>query len=231
MEAALKSHPEVATTPGLPAKLTTLSSKIEEIKSLVQTQTQPIQASTAKRDQRLEEMTGTTLEIAGFVTSLAREQNLPDLLRTVDVAPGFRRARRAYRLGLAQRVLEAAQGVLAQLATYGVTEETMTAFEARIQSADEGLAIPRSTVVAKKAATLKLASVFEEVDVLLEDHLDRLVFPLRNTHVEFYAVYRAARAIVDRRGGRRATGEAETPTPEATTSASAGATTMETAAA
>lgn len=210
VEAALQANPEIESVPGLPAKLAMLSARMGEIKSLANTQTQPIQAGTARRDQLLEEMTGTTLEIAGFITSIAREQNLPDLLRTVDVGPGFRRARRAHRLVLAQRVFEAAQTVLPHFGSYGVGAETLAAFQAQIVAADKGLTIPRSTIVAKKGATVKLAGLFDEVDVLLKDHIDRLVFPLRKARVEFYASYLAARSVVDRPGGRGAPKEAPT---------------------
>ena len=211
VEAALKANPEIANVPGLPAKLTRLSAKMGEIKSLAKTQTQPIQAGTARRDQLLEEMTGMTMEIAGFVTSLAREQDLPELARTVAVGRGFQRVRPAHRVVIAQRVIEAARTVLPDLGDYGVTEETLTTFQARLKAADEGLTIPRSTVVAKKAATVKLVALYNEVDGLLRDQIDRLVFPLRKTSVEFYAAYRSARSIVDRPGVRKAATEETTP--------------------
>lgn len=211
VEAALKANPEIASVPSLPAKLTRLSAKMGEIKSLAKTQTQPIQAGTARRDQLLEEMTGMTLEIAGFVTSIAHEQDLPELARTVAIGRGFRRVRRAHRLVIAQCVLEAARTVLPALGDYGVTDETLTTFQTQIKVADEGLTIPRSTVVAKRAATVKLVALFNEVDGLLRDQIDRLVFPLRKTSVEFYAAYLAARSIVDRPGPRKTATEETTP--------------------
>jgi hypothetical protein len=213
VEALLTSAPEIANVPGLPGKVAVLSAKTGEIDSLAQTQTQPIQASTTKRDKLLEEMTEMTLDIAGFITTVAREQNLPELAELVIIGAGYRRMRRAHRLIIAQRVADAAQTVLPHLGSYGVTADTLASLREKIQVAGAGLTIPRSTTVVKKAATTKLAALFAEVDILLREQIDPLVFPLRKTQVEFYARYRAARSIVDRRGPRRGSRE------EASTSA------------
>lgn len=35
--------------------------------------------------------------------------------------------------------------------------------------------MPRSTIVVKRAATVKLAARFDEIDMLLDEHIDRLV--------------------------------------------------------
>lgn len=213
VEALLTSTPEIANVPGLPAKVAVLSSKTGEINSLAQTQTQPLQASTTKRDKLLKEMTEMTLDIAGYIKTVAREQNLPELAELVVIGAGYQRMRRAHRVIIAQRVADAAQTVLSHLGSYGVTADTLASLRAKIQIAGSGLTIPRSTTVVKKAATTKLAALFAEVDILLREQIDPLIFPLRKTEIEFYARYSAARSIVDRRGPRRGTRE------EASTSA------------
>lgn len=217
----LASAPEIANVPGLPGKVALLSAKTGEINSLAQTQMQPLQASTTKRDKLLEEMAEMTLDIAGFVKTVAREQNLPELAELVIIGAGYRRMRRAHRVIIAQRVADAAQTVLSHLANYGVTADTLDGLRARIQVAGAGLTIPRSTTVEKKAATTKLAVLFAEVDILLREQIDPLVFPLRKTQVELYARYRAARSIVDRRGPRRGSrGEASASPPVPLTTSS-----------
>ncbi|MBE2216490.1 MAG: hypothetical protein IAE82_21650 [Opitutaceae bacterium] len=211
VEAMLKALPEVEKQPGLPARLEQLSATIEEIKTLALTQTQPIRASMAQRDKLMEDMTDMTRQIAGFVASVATEHDLPSIRRTVTLGDTFRRLRRAHRLTVAERVLGAAREVLPQLAAMGVTAEILDVFEARIRAADEGVGYPRTTMVSKRSATVKLADLFRRVDTLLRDHIDALMFPVRKVDVKAYAAYRSARQIIDRRGSRSGSRGSKTP--------------------
>lgn len=211
VEAVLKALPEIEKQPGLPARLEQLSATIEEIKALALTQTQPIRASMAQRDKLMEGMIDMTRQIAGYVASVATEHDLPSIRRTVTLGRTFRRLRRAHQLTVAERVLGAAREVLPRLAAMGVTAETLDGFAARIRAADEGVGYPRTTMVSKRSATVKLADLFRRVDTLLRDHIDALMFPVRATDVKLYAAYRAARQIIDRRGSRSGSRSRETP--------------------
>lgn len=211
--AVLKAAPEVASVPGLPAKVATLSARMGEINRLATTQTQPIQLSTMERDLLFGTMTDSTLEIAGLIRTVAREQNLPLLAQAVQLGRGsFSRVRRSHRVWFAQRVLDAAQTVRLELEAHGVTAETLTALEAAIEAARGGVNRPRESVAVKKSATEQLAGLFAEVDALLDDEIDPMVFPLRKIHPGFHATYRAARIVVDLPGSQETTAP-ETPAP------------------
>ena len=187
-EALLQAHPEIANVPGLPERLEMLSAKVGEISSLAIKQTRPVDASTLGRDQRLREMVNLTLNIAGIIQTMARAQNLEELGRTVRVGPGvFQRLGAFDRVWLAQRIHDAGQTVLSQLAQYGVTAETLGTLQARIDAAGEALQHPRVAVATRSGATQQLASLVREVGGLLREEIDRLVFPLRETQPEFYA--------------------------------------------
>lgn len=209
-ERLLKATPEIDDVPGLPAKVARLSAKVGEINSLAKTQTQPIQVRTTERDLMLGAMTEMTLEIAGFVRTVARELQRPPLAQAVQVGVGsFRRARLSHRVWFAQRVLDAAQTVLPQLGTYGVTAETVATLQGLIQSATENVNLPRETVGVKKAATQQLVSLFADVDALLEEEIDPLVFPLRKTLPGFFSAFESARSVFDVPGTRQAEEEPE----------------------
>ena len=217
-EAVLQATPEIASVPGLPELLAVFSAKVGEINRLAKTQTQPIQPRTAERDGILDAMTDMTLQIAGYVRSVARETGTPQLAQDVRVGvASFRRARRSHRVWFAQRVLDAARGVLPQLGAYGVTAETLVTLEARIQAATQRVNLPRETVGAKRAATRRMAELFVEVEALLDDGIDALVYPLRLRHPEFHATYEAARLVVNRPGGRKADDTVAPPVPAAAT--------------
>jgi len=212
IEALLQATPEISSVTGLPEKVLMLRAKVAEINSLATTQTQPFRASALARDQRLDQMADQALEIAGLITTLARDIKAPQLAEAVEVGRGsFRRARRSHRQWFAQRVLDTAQSVLPQIAAYGVTAETLDALKARIDAAVAGMHAARGAAVDKVAATRRLVELFREVDELLDDKIDRLVFRLRKNLPDFNARYEAAREIVDRRGSRRFPGQVPTP--------------------
>jgi hypothetical protein len=212
-ESLLKASPMIiANAPGLPEKLTMLSARVDEINRLAKVQTQPVQVRTAERNRILDEMTDMTLEIAGFVRTVANELQLEQLALSVRVGIGsFRRARRSHRVWFAQRVADAAQSVIRNLGVYGVTAETLATLQERIDIATRRVNLPRETMDEKMAATKRLVSIFKEVDSMLENEIDPLVFPLRKANIEFHARYRATRSIINQPRSHAVT---STPAPE-----------------
>jgi len=67
----------------MPAKLTTLSTKLSELRTLAGTQTQPTEGQTASRDQMLDRLIDTTLEIAGAVGAHAHEHAIATALHSL----------------------------------------------------------------------------------------------------------------------------------------------------
>jgi hypothetical protein len=212
VEAVLQADPEIASVPGLPERLAVLSAKVGEISSLAIRQTQPTEAGTLSRDQRLSSMVEMALSIAGIIRTMARAQNLQDLGRTVKVAAGaFRRFNPFDRVWLAQRIHDAGQSVVSPLSAYGVTVEVLATLQARIDAAREALEQPRVSVVARRVATERIEVLVREGASLLQEEIDRLVFPLRDSRPEFYARYRAARSVVDLPGNREKDEEESAP--------------------
>jgi len=216
-EAVLRGNPEVASVPGLPERVEALSAKVGEINSLAIKQTQPTQASTLGRDQRIEEMVRMALGVAGVVQTMAHAGNLQELGRLVRADPGiFRRLSVFDRVWLARRIQEAAQAHLPELASYGVTAETLAALRSRIDVAEALLQQPRLSVVERRAATQQLDTRMREVEGLLKLEIDRLVLQLQEGQPGFYAAYVAARSVVDRRSGKREKDTTSEPASEAT---------------
>jgi len=219
-EAVLKANPEIVSVPGLPGKVAMLSARIGEIHELAQIQNQPLEVTTARRDRIFEELADAALAVAAAATSLAQDRGDGELLRAARVAPSeFSVPRRSRRVWLAQRVHDAAQGVLEHLAPYGVTEETLASLRVRIEAATAGIHLPRTAVTSRRAATQRLVALFREVDGLFKDGIDRLVLRLRKSQPQFYADYRAARQLVDWRGKRPAAEDPSSTPPQETPAA------------
>jgi hypothetical protein len=216
VKALLQVATETSGIAALPARLTAFVTQIAAIDELDRAQAMPIRGKVDDRNARLDELIDQTLELSGFAASYAREHGLHDLAERVSVSPvDFRRLRVTRRAGLAQQVHDAIEPVVAQLAAYGVTAETLAAHQAAIDVAASAVSEPRASVTAKRTATEAMARAFAEADALLETHIDPLLFPLRKTQPEFYAEYRARREV-ERAGATRAMEKPATPAAPAT---------------
>ena len=202
----------------LPAKLQLLITKIAQIYDLVAIQNQTTRGKTDRRNELLQGMIDLALDVASAVTAYADEQRLTELAKNVDFsASTFDRQRIAHRPILAQQIHDAAEPVIAELAPYSVTAETLADLQAQIGIVKAWLDQPRSVIRSRAAATAQLAEAFRFADGLLEKQIDRRLFPLRNTNPEFYADYQRARQIWEAPGTNGAT-PAPTPASDSTAS-------------
>ena len=209
-----EASPALAT---LPARLQLLESKVAQIYELAGLQQQKTEGRTARRDEVLRDMIDLTLDVAGAVLAHAGEHGLTELTQTLSGAtPGrFKRLRIPQRPIVAQQILETAGPVVAELAPYGVTAATLADLQARIELAKTWLDQPRDLIRAKAAATAQLAEVFRAADALLENQIDRMLFPFRKTHPDIYASYQRSRQVITLPRGRSTT----TDTPVASAAA------------
>ena len=185
----------------LAAKTALLITLLTQIDELVETQTRPLAGVLGARDQATNSAINLALGVAGPVRSYAVAHHDPELAALVDLAKrDFLQLRRGERPRLAQRVLDAAQPLAAELGAYGVTPALLDALHASIDTSDAAVDVPRTTAANKKAATAKLAAVFKEVDVLLKDEIDPMLAVLGLTDPEALARYRIAREVIHRPG-------------------------------
>lgn len=215
---ALLKSPQAPTAAltALPPKLEALGTKINQIAGLAATQALPTDGVVRNRDQVLADTRQLALEIAGAVLSYADEKQLKELAAKVQLTRSDFAGRKAVTVQLAQQVHDAAETAVPSLANYGVTAEALATLQLKIAEATATLSSPRSTIAARKAATERLPGMFKEVDTLLENQIDPLLRPLEKTNAEFFANYQAARAIIDRRGGRETNGAAAAAAAKAT---------------
>ena len=203
----------------LPAKLAAFKALVAGITKLAATQAQPTVGAVGTRDEQLALLADEALAIAGGVQSYADENKLHELAAKVRLTPThFRSGRKEDRVRLAQQVHDATSSVVTELGDYGVTDRKLANLQALITLTLEALSRPRSTAAEKKAATARLPAAFKEADALLENQIDPLLRPLERAQPEFYARYKAARIIIDRRGGHdNGDSTPPIPTPAAST--------------
>jgi hypothetical protein len=217
-EVLLVGATETSGVAGLPTVLAAFRHELAGLRALAGIQGQVTRGQTAVRDQMLEAFTDKTLEIAGIVGTYAHAAGLPELSALVDVTRGDINATRlVQRPLLAQRVHDAAAGVLSQLAGFGLTAETLTAFQQQIEAMRANANLPRQKIADRTAVTKEMAAAFRKVDGILVEQIDRLLLPLEKTDPGFHARYQAARRIIGQTGSRSAQSDATQPGTNATT--------------
>ncbi len=208
----------IAPLPALTAAVTELHTLLDNIAGLVATQAQPTSGATFDKSSALDAMADSTLSVANSVKGYASKNRLGDLAAKVASSrTTLTTGRELNRVTQAQQVHDAANGVLAHLADYGVSAADLTTLQAKIDAARAALSAPRNLNNAKKSATERMPVAFRQVDSLLRHQIDPLVAKLASTQPNFYARYQAARIVVDRPGSHPPSAAA--PAPAAPTAA------------
>jgi hypothetical protein len=90
----------------------------------------------------------------------------------------------------------AATGVSEELADHGVTDAKLTTLKKKIDAFDKISTKPRQSVAASSAATKRLPILLRQANRCLTKQLDKVMVRFKTTQPEFYAKYRASRAVV-----------------------------------
>lgn len=221
-EVLLVGATETSGIAGFPVVLTAFLKELAVLRTLAGDQGQVTCGQTAVRDRMLEAFTDKTLEIAGIVGTYAHDAGRPELSALVDVTRGdFNTTRLVHRPLLAQRVHDAAAGVLPELAGLDLTAEKLAAFQQQIADMRANANLPRQKIGDRKAVTKQLAAGFRKVDGILGEQIDRLLLPLEKTNPAFYVRYQAARTVIGQTGSRSAQPEPTQPATNATTAPAA----------
>ncbi len=203
IETFLADTPETSGIVAFPAKFHTFKGKLIALKTLATTQAQRLDVATAERDAVLNTAVLAALTVAGIVLSYADANHLTSLANRVHVRPGdFKTGRFSRRLQLAQDIHDTAKSVVAQLGDQGVVDATLEDLQTKIDAAEVAMTAPRLLMGEKTAATERLKTAFRAINATLENQIDPLLVPLAQTHPEFYARYKSARAVVGRSSGR-----------------------------
>lgn len=194
----------VAAVPALQEAIDELVDFILEINLNAKVQAAPSGAADAKRDA-LNTLGDAAYEVAGGVLAFA------DKSGDLTLAARVRFSRSAVSAGSGNAVVARVQDVidattenLDSLGDHGVTADKLKALKQALKAYDAVRALPRNAIGAGAAATKALERLFPQVDKLLENQIDRLVWQFRASTPEFYDKYQTARSIV----GVAASGEA-----------------------
>ncbi|MGD8780854.1 MAG: hypothetical protein PVH88_18050 [Ignavibacteria bacterium] len=91
-----------------------------------------------------------------------------------------------------------AAGLKTELADYGISEEDIESIKNNADEFAEAMGITGAAGAESKERTAGLQTIFEEVDDLLYDKIDKLVEIFKTSNKAFYEGYFNVRQIIDR---------------------------------
>ena len=182
--------------------LAAVKRRVANINTLSQTRNVSTKGVTLSKQAARDGMELLALDVAGAVRAYASATDDNELFEKANYTPSDLVAARDTDVSnLCQGIHTTANGSLAKLADFGVTEQKLADLQAKITAYAELVGKPRSKRSSTKAAGQVLDVEFEATDKLLAGQLDGLLEQFKATQPLFYAAYKAARSVVDNAAG------------------------------
>jgi len=171
---------------------------VEGIEELAKSQASPTTGITQDK-RNLRRATGkAAVAIAGPVAAFAAKTNSRELLANVDFRlSALLNGRDKTSLDRCQGIQVVTAAVVKQLGDYNITAADAKDLQDKIDAYDAILTRPREARASGKTVTQQLSDAFDEVDLLLDERLDKLVERFRVDNSGFVSDYENARRIVD----------------------------------
>jgi hypothetical protein len=143
------------------------------------------------------------LEVAGAICAWATMNNKPDIAAQSNITPtDLLRGRPDQIAARCENIATLAEENLADLADHEITAAIIQDLRDKVKAFRAAATKPRAHRSESSAATAALKALFEQLDTLLVNQLDKLMVRYQSRDPEFYSAYLAARTIVDVPGGR-----------------------------
>lgn len=193
-----KNNPEsIAKVP----KFGIVINRVDQICNEVDTnqieQEKDLTGITTDKDIALENLTDSTVEIAGAMFSLAHDMNDNALMARVNYkATRIESMTQSELIATAGIILEEALKVpAANLANEGISPEELSAYKNLIAKFSAVKSSKHEAVIDRSGTTEKISRLFKEANTLVKDKLDRLAVQFKRKDPDFYLKYKAARSV------------------------------------
>jgi hypothetical protein len=197
-----KYEAKVGLVPALEAAVTKFTSLLNELQEVRQIQEGRITGAALQKQKEEDEMIEATLRVAAGIYVFAREQDNLELQQKVKISDSkLRKMGNSALLSQCTLIYNLAMELNAEaLIPFGIVPESLAGLKKEIDDFALLVGKPRSGIVARSAATLRLQELFKEIGDLLREEMDKLMLVIKGQEPAFYNEYKAARVIVDLRG-------------------------------
>lgn len=194
----LDAHgPLVATLLALANAKTAFSGKISAIRSAHMVQLMSTKGKTMSKKGRKELLTDMAYTVASAVQAYASVEEDDDLYELVKFGRWEILQTEDEELAqVCQLIHDTANGVVADLADYGVTPAMLTELQDGITGWASQSQLPRLALSQRKVATENMKLYFDQADDILTKQMDNLMEQFKGSQPDFYNTYHAARKIV-----------------------------------
>lgn len=94
-------------------------------------------------------------------------------------------------------IIDRAQTNVSALSDFGIGGQDVSALQTLRSELDTHLLNPRKAISTRKGLNAEIITLSKEIDFLLSDGIDRLMFVLKSDHPPFFAAYTEARYVID----------------------------------
>jgi hypothetical protein len=193
LEALNTNNPIVATIPAFGSAKTELTTVINQIDSLVQTQTRKVTAG--DKTIAMNKAVDAAAAIIGVAKAYAMDQNKPSLIASFSYTrTELVKMRDTVLSNTLTLIHDNALAIVTQLADYGITATQLSELKTLADDYAALLSTPRANITAKSTATKALVPAFENMEIILAK-LDGFAEGKRNSHKDFYNVYQSSRKL------------------------------------
>lgn len=155
-------------------------------------------AVTQNKEKKLEVLINKVMILSGNLQAYAGLNNNAQLLgKTKLTRTDILNARETDVEKLVQPVIDEARKYLTELADYMVTEDMITETETTLDDFKSMIGLPRTIRNRAFAAMTLMEELFDELNDLAKNKLDKLMIRFAESDSEFYSEYNRARTIVD----------------------------------
>ncbi|MFA6598370.1 MAG: hypothetical protein WCS69_11645 [Ignavibacteriaceae bacterium] len=204
----------VAQLPALAEVNTDLQSLIGQIEIRNSELVKVTEGKTSVKSKAMNELVAAIVPVASAVRAYCTKNNLLELRAIADFTENQLKHLSHVQLPVTvKNIKDGAEGILAQLANYGITEAKLALVDAKLAALKAASSKKDTGFTDHVALRETLYGLFDIADKLLKEEADDIVEVLKDTQPAFYSQYFAARVVKDLGGGRGGGENPEEPTP------------------
>lgn len=200
----------VASVPAFATKVGVLKQTVEAVSDLAGEVDKGTGGKTEVKRTAASEMAHIVAKLVGLLHTYAVEKGDRDLMAQTAVSETAITERRdAERDAYASDLVDLVENHKAEAADWGVTDEKISKARSAVEAAKTSLSERNETRTERSGQRKQIDSKFDEIDLTLDQQIDKWVEEQEDDNPQFYAEYKAARVIRDVAAGRK--GDDEEP--------------------
>ena len=187
----------ISTNPAFMAAFNDFQAKVAAINATIQQDVVVLTGITADKNACKQRLCDLTVGTASPIYAYASSTGNNTLREEVDVTlTGLLKTREDALAPRCQNIHDAGASNLAALQDYGITQASLDALQAAIDTYAAETPKPRTAISQRKTITANLVELIEQTDQILKDRMDKLVLIFKAAHPDFVKTYESTRRIV-----------------------------------